>query len=135
MSALILITAVAVQTAPPTTAPAPPSTMAEPAKTRNVGQLTYLDLEGGAGYSTNPQFWFGSSTSSANGYVSLHAVHTRITDRTTTVLSAFGQETAYTRHYGSNQSLSVSARHDAAVSEKLRLFVDANARYDKNGLL
>jgi hypothetical protein len=138
MSALILITAVAVQaaqTAPPTTAPPPPSTTAEPTKARNAGQLTYLDLEAGAGYATTPQFSFGSSTSSGNGYLSVHAVHSRITDRTTTLLSAFAQETAYTRHYGSNQSLSVSARHDAAVSEKLRLFVDANARYDKNGQL
>jgi hypothetical protein len=97
--------------------------------------VTYLDLEAGAGYSTNPQLSFGSNTGSGDGYVSLHAVHTRITERTTTLLSAFAQETAYTRHYGSNQSLSVSARHDAAVNEKLRLFADGYASYDKNGLL
>ena len=135
MAAVIaLMAAVAAQTTQSTTAaPAPPATVES--KTREVGQLTYLDVEAGAGYSTNPQLSFGSNTGSGNGYVSLHGVHTRITDRTTTVLSAFAQETAYTRHYGSNQSLSVSARHDAAVNEKLRLFVEGAASYDKNGLL
>jgi hypothetical protein len=94
-----------------------------------------LDLEAGAGYSTNPQLSFGSGSGSADGYISVHGVHSIVTARTTTLISVFGQETAYTRHYGSNQSLSLTARHDAAVNEKLRLFVDANAGYDKNGLL
>ena len=136
MSALIaLIASLAAQTAQSTTAPAPPPAAPEPANARNLGQTNYVDLEGGVGYSTNPRLGFGSNTGSANGYVSIHAVHTRVTDRTTTLLSAFAQETAYTRHYGSNQSLSISARHDAAVNEKLRLFVDASGGYDKNGLL
>jgi hypothetical protein len=130
---IALIAGLAAQVAQSQAATAPPT--AEAAKARNVGQSTYLDLEGGAGFSTNPQFSRFSNTSSADGYISLHAVHSRVTDRTTTVLSAFGQETAYTNNYGSNQSLSVTARHDAAVNEKLRLFVDGNASYDKNGLL
>ena len=132
---IALIATFAAQAAQSTSAPPPPTTVAEPAKERNVGQLTYLDLEGGVGYSTNPQLSFGSNRGAGDGYVSLHAVHTRITDRTTTVLSAFAQETAYTHRYGSNQSLSVSGRHDAAVNERLRLFVDGSASYDRNGLL
>src|SRR5690348_4721203 len=113
MAAFIaLIATLAAQAAQSATAAAPPITTAEPTAKRNVGQVTYLDLEGGAGYSTNPQLSFGSNTGAGDGYVSLHAVHSRITDRTTTLLSAFGQETVYTHHYGSNQSLSVTARHD-----------------------
>jgi hypothetical protein len=136
MSAVIaLMATLAAQTAQPTTPAEAPPTGSEPAKGPGVGQITYLDLEGGAGYSTNPQFSFSSGNGSADGYISLHGVHTRITDRTTTLLSAFAQETAYARHYGSNESLSINARHDAAVNEKLRLFVDAHASYDKNGLL
>jgi hypothetical protein len=136
MGAIIaLMAGLAAQAAQSTTAPAPQPTTPEPTKARNVGQLTYVDLEGGVGYSTNPQFGFGSNTGSGNGYVSLHAVHTRITDRTTTLLTAFAQETAYTRTYGSNQSLSITARHDAAVNEKLRVFVDGSVGYDKNGQL
>lgn len=117
-----------------TTAPSP-ATVPEPTKARSVGHQTYVDVEAGAGYSTNPQLSQVNASGSAQGYISLHGVHSLITDRTTTLISAFAQETAYTRNYGSNQSLSINARHDAAINEKLRLFVDASAGYDKNGLL
>jgi hypothetical protein len=139
MAAVIaLMATLAAQTAQPTQSSvgnAPPSTAAEPTKARTLGQSTYVDVEGGVGYSTNPRFAFGSDTGSGTGYVSLHAVHTRISERTTTLLSAYAQETAYTRNYGSSQSLSVSAHHDAAVNERLRLFVDGSAGYDRNGQL
>ena len=82
-----------------------------------------------------PNLSFLSDEGSANGHVSIHAVHTRVSERTTTLLSAFAQETAYTRHYGSNQSLSLNARHDARVNEKLSLFVTGTASYDENGQL
>jgi hypothetical protein len=130
-----LVAALAVQATQPSDAAPPVSTSTTEAVRRSVGQTTYLDLEGGLGYSSNPHFLFGSDTDAANGYVSLHAVHSRITERTTTLLSAFGQETLYTQHYGSEQLLSVTGRHDAAVNEKLRIFVDANASYDKGGQL
>jgi hypothetical protein len=133
-AAIILMAGLAAQAAQVPSAPLP-ATTAEPAKESAVGQVTYVDLEGGVGYGTNPQFSFESNTGSGSGFVSLHAVHTRITDRTTTLLSAFAQETAFTSHYGSEQSLSVTARHDAAVNEKLRLFINGNAHYDKNGQL
>ena len=134
MSALVaLLATAALQAAQSTTTAPSPAPQME--TTRKLGQSTYLDLEGGAGYSTNPRFSFSSHDGSGTGYLSLHAVHARITDRTTTLFSAFAQETAYTSHYGSSSSLSVSARHDAAVNEKLRLFVDANAGYDENGQL
>jgi len=76
-----------------------------------------------------------NDSGSALGYLSLHGVHTLITERTTTLISVFAQETAYTRNYGSNQSLSLNLHHDARVNEKLSLFADASAGYDKNGLL
>ena len=52
---------------------------------RKVGQRTYVDLEGGVGYSTNPQFSIPSDEGSGNGYVSVHAVQPAFTDRTTTL--------------------------------------------------
>ena len=67
--------------------------------------------------------------------VSAHAVHTRVSARTTTVLSAFGQETFYTNHYSSGLSLDLNARHSARVSEKLQIFGDADFAYDKGGQL
>lgn len=136
MGAIIaLMASLAAQAAQSTITPAPSPAAPEPTNARKAGQLTYVDLEGGVGYSTNPQSSFQSSAGSATGYVSVHAVHTRITERTTTLISAFAQETAYTRNYGSSQSLSVTARHDASVNERLRLYVDASAGYDKNGQL
>lgn len=136
MAAVIaLMATLAAQSAQSTTAPTSSLPSTEPSEARTLGQSTYLDLEGGAGYSTNPELSFGSNTGGAHGYVSVHAVHTRITDRVTTLLSAFAQESAYTRHHGSNQSLSVTARHDAAVNEKLSIFADGSASYNENGLL
>ena len=83
----------------------------------------------------NPQFSFSLDEGSANGYVSVHAVHTRVTDKRQRSLSAYAQETAYTQHYGSNESFSLNARHDARVNEKLSLFVTGTAGYDKNAQL
>src|SRR5206468_2802475 len=64
-----------------------------------------------------------------------HAVHTRVSARTTTVLSGYAQSLFYTNRYGSEQAFDVSGRHDAAVSEKLRLFVDGDVAYDRGGQL
>jgi hypothetical protein len=130
MSALIALTAaLAVQTTPPASA-----TPTSP-EGRKVGKSAYLDVEAGAGYATNPQLSFTSDNGRAFGRISGHAVYTRVSERTTTVLSGFAQNLTYTGRYGSQQSLSVDARHDAAVSERLRLFADATAAYDEGGQL
>jgi hypothetical protein len=131
MGPLIIVTAFAAQAA----APAAKPPVAEAAGGPKVGELSYLDVEGGVGYSTNPLLSFGGDTGAALGRISLHAVHTRKTGRSTTVLSGFAQNVAYTNHYSAQQSLSVNARHDTAVSEQLRLFGDATASYDKGGQL
>ena len=131
MSGLLVIAAFAQAT----TATSPPTAPADAASATHVGSLTYLDAEAGAGYSTNPFQLIGNSTGQGFGRFSLHGVHTRITDRTTTVLSAYAQDTTYTGHYGSSQSFDVNARHDAAVNEKLKVFVDGDAAYDRGGQL
>lgn len=100
-----------------------------------TGSTSYVDLTAGVGYSTNPLLSLGSDTGRGYGRVSIDAVHTRVSARTTTVLSAYAQNTTYTGRYGSLQSLSVTARHDASVNEKLRVFGDADASYDQGGQL
>jgi|SRR5579884_56394 len=141
MPGLALIAALAAQA---TTQPGLPSepTTAPVAQTgtaaRSVGETTYLDLEGGAGYSSDPLMSLGrngESGGSAFGRLSAHAVHTMTTDRTTTVFSAFGQSLFYTNRYGSSQSFDVNARHDAAVTENLRVFADGDLSYDRGGQL
>ncbi len=134
MGALIILTAALAAQATTTggaTAPAD-----KPADNgRKPGQSTYVDLEAGAGYSTNPQLQFGSHTGGGFGRISLHAVHTRSSARTTTLLSAYAENLTYTTHYGSQQSLSFLGRHDAAVSEHLRVFGDLSANYQQGGQL
>ncbi len=132
MSALIVAAALAAQAAGSTGSAAPTD---QKGAGPHPGITSYLDLEAGAGYSSNSNLSLQDNRSSAYGRIALHAVHTRYSERTSTVLSAFGQNLFYTKHYGSEQSLSVSARHDAQVNEKLRLWGDANASYDKGGQL
>lgn len=132
MSTLLAIAALAAQTA--TTTPSATMSTDQPTGPR-VGSTTYVDAEAGVGYSTNPFMSLGSSNGRGYGRFSLHAVHTRVSERTTTVLSAFAQDTTYTSRYGSEQSFDLNGRHDAAVSEKLRIFFDGDVASDKGGQL
>jgi hypothetical protein len=140
MSGLALLAALAAQAAtqtgapPPTPAPGPVAAETTAPATR-TGESNYVDLEAGAGYSTNPILSLDSNDGSAFGRISAHAVHTRVSDRTTTVLSGFAQSVFYTRRYGSAQSFDLNGRHDAAVNEKLRVFVAGDAAYDRGGQL
>lgn len=131
MGALLAVVALAAQAAT-TGESAPPTT---PDAGPKAGSATYVDLEAGAGYSTNPTLSFNNDTGAGFGRVAARAVHTRVSARTTTVLQAFGQAFFYTAHRSSQQSLSLSARHDAAVNEKLRVFGDLDFAYDRGGQL
>lgn len=134
MGPLLVIGAAAAQLASAPEAPATtPLTSAAPQVRR--GQSTYVDLEGGLGYSTNPELDLGGNTGSAFGRLSIHGVHIRVSERTTTVLSAFAQDYFYTKHLGSRQSVDLSGRHDARVNEKLTVFADADFAYDQGGQL
>ena len=92
-----------------------PSTVSAP-----VGRVAnYVDVEGGLGYSTNPYVTLGKGSGQAFVRGSVRAVHTRVSARTSTTLSAFGEDTAYPRHFGSQKLLLLNAHHDAAVTERL----------------
>ena len=135
MSGAILIAALAAQTATSGTAAFAPATTPTGSQGITQSESTYVDLEGGAGYSTNPNLSLGSDTGAGFGRISAHVVHTRVSTRTTTVLSAYAQSVFYTHRFGSQQSFDISARHDAAVSEKLRLWFSGDAAYDRGGQL
>jgi len=109
MGALLIISAMAAQaTAVPS--PAPPAAATGAADNSTFGASTYVDLEAGAGYGSNPNFRFGDNTGSGFGRISANATHTRVSARTTTVFSGFAQETFYTNRYSSALSLDLSAR-------------------------
>ena len=130
MSALAIIAALAVQGAPD--APAQPTSQATGP---TPGSTAYFDVDLGAGYSSNPFLRLGNDTGRGFGRISGHGVYTQATQRTTTVISAFAEDTTYTSRYGSEQSFDLNARHVARVSEQLQLFGDINAALDQGGQL
>jgi hypothetical protein len=136
MGALIIVAALAAQAATTGGSPSTTSTSTDSTAPKvNAGETNYVDLEAGAGYSSNPQLSVANDQGSAFGRVSLHAVHSRVSARSTTLLSAYAENISYTNHYGSQQSVNVYGRHDAAVSEHARLFIDGNASYQEGGQL
>lgn len=138
MSGLAVVAALAAQAATQTGAPPPtsaPTTSPTSTAATQIGESNYVDLEAGVGYSTNPVLSLQTNNGSAFGRISAHGVHTRVTDRTTTVLSGFAQSVFYARRYNSSQSFDLNGRHDAAVNEKLRLYVAGDVAYDRGGQL
>src|SRR5260221_7463875 len=134
MAALLIVAALAAQVG--TTGGSATSTSTNASAPQiHPGESTYIDVEGGGGYSSNPQLSVINDQGSVYGRVSLHAVHSRVSARTTTLLSAYVEDVSYTKHHGSQQSVSLYARHDAAVSEHVRLFGDVSASYDEGGQL
>jgi hypothetical protein len=131
MSALLVVAALA--QAGTASATAPPADTGVPKA--STGESTYVDLEGGVGYSSNPNLAIVNDQGSAYGRISVHAVHSRVSARSTTLLSAYAEDVSYTNHLGSQQSVNVYGRHDAAVSEHARLFVDGSATYQEGGQL
>ena len=132
MDALFIVAALAAQVAPATSTTAPAATD-KPAKS-TTGQSTYVDLQADAGYSSAPDFGSGRN-GSAFGRISVHAVHSRFSARSSTLLSAYADNTSYTGHTSSQQSANVYFSHSAAVSEHVRLFADAGAAYQEGGQL
>ena len=134
MGALLFVAAFAAQAATAGGSAPPTSTDAAAPKV-NTGETNYLDLEAGVGYSSNPLFSIVNDQGSAFGRVSLHGVHSRVSTRSTTLLSVYAENVSYTNHHGSQQSANISGRHDAAVSEHARLFIDGSASYQEGGQL
>jgi hypothetical protein len=136
MGPLIAAMAALAAQATGTTGSAPPATGSSgAAEGSRSGQYSYVDFEGGGGYSTNPLMSLDSSDGRGFGRLAVHAVHTRASALSTTVLSGYAENLFYTNGDGSEQSLSFDARHDSRLSEKFSIFADAHASYDKGGQL
>lgn len=136
MGALIAVALAAQATTAQPSAVAPSS--APPASTSTAdpvrrGSVTYVDLEAGAGYSTNPSLMITNPQGAAFGRLSARAVHTRVSERTTTILTGFVQGQFYSNNQSSQKTVNLTASHDARVNEKLRVFGDATFSYDEGG--
>lgn len=130
MEALLIVAALAAQTTGQTA-----TTSDAAAAQRQSGATSYVDLEAGAGYSSNPSLSFGSDQGSGFGRLAIHAVHSRVSARSTTLLSGYAENVSYFNHHGSQQSANLYGHHDVAVSEHARLFGDVSATYQEGGAL
>jgi hypothetical protein len=111
----------AAQVAPPTTTGVGTGVGGEQPK---ASSTTFADIEAGLGYSSNPLLQI-QGRSSAFARVSLRAVHSWNSERGSTSVSGFVENTTYLRGgYGSKQIFSLNARTQQAVSEKVSVFGD-----------
>jgi hypothetical protein len=95
---------------------------------------SYIDLTAGLGYSTNP-FDRIPGESSAFGRLSAFGLQAWHSERGTTSLSGYVEDTTYFKNYGSRQIFSLNAHTDQAVSPKVRLFGDLSVSGDFAGQL
>lgn len=100
-----------------------------------IGATTsYIDLTAGAGYSSNP---FDRTPAESSAFGRLSAFGTQIwrSERGTTSINGYIENTSYLNNYGSRQIFDVGAHTDQAVSPKVRLFGDLTFSGDFAGQL
>jgi hypothetical protein len=131
MGALLIIAALA--QAATSGGSTPPSSTDAAASNSPKGETTYVDLEAGVGYSSNPLLSIVNDQGSAFGRAAIHVVHSRVSARSTTVLSGYAEDYTYINHQHSQPSVSLSARQTTAVSEYTRLSFDGSASYQEGG--
>lgn len=95
---------------------------------------TYVDLEAGLGYSSNPLLRFDSQ-SSVFGRVSAYGVHSWGSERGTTTLTGYVENTSYLHDYGSKQIFQLGAHTNQSVSPTVTLFGDLGFTGDFAGQL
>jgi|tagenome__1003787_1003787.scaffolds.fasta_scaffold20984602_6 hypothetical protein len=129
---LAAATPAAAQVAPPTTTGAGTGVEGDQPK---ASSTTFVDINAGIGYSSNPLLEMGGR-SSAFARVSLLAVHSWNSERGSTSVSGFVENTTYVRGgYGSKQIFNLNARTRQAVSEKVSVFGDLGFSGDIAGQL
>ena len=96
---------------------------------------SYIDLQAGLGYSTNPLLRLGSGTGSAFGRISAYGFQGWTTEKGSTNLSAYVEDSSYFSHYSSQQVFDLAAATTQSVSEKVRLFGNIDFSEDISGQL
>lgn len=96
---------------------------------------TYVDVTAGVGYSTNPLLRFGDNTGSGFGRLSLYGYHGWTTERTSSSLSAYVENTSYLQNLGSQQVFTLSANTNYRANEKVNLFGSLGLSGDIGGQL
>lgn len=95
---------------------------------------TFVDLQAGVGYATNPELSF-INKGSGYGRISASAFHGWGTERASTQLTGYVENTSYFQRYGNRQLFSLGASHSNRVSEKVTLFGNLSFSSDFGGQL
>jgi hypothetical protein len=98
-------------------------------------QRTYVDLAGSVGYSTNPGLSLRDDSDSVFGRISLNGVHAWRTERSSTSLSAYVENSYYPNRYGNKQLFDLNASSSYQTSETVRLFGGVSFSGDFGGQL
>lgn len=91
------------------------------ARERSPQNQTFLDLQAGLGYSTNPELRIGG-TGSAFGRVSAYGFHGWGSETSNSSISAYVENSSYFRRYGNKQLFSLSATNSTRLNEKWSVF-------------
>jgi hypothetical protein len=83
---------------------------------------TFVDLQAGLGYATNPLMRLGDDVGSGFARISAYGFHGWTTERSSTSLSAYVANDAYFRRYGNRQLFDLGANTSSQVSETVRLY-------------
>jgi hypothetical protein len=128
----VATTPAAAQVAAPSTTGTGIGSGDEQSKARST---TFVDVDAGVGYSSNPVLQL-QGRSSAFARLSLRGLHSWNSERGSTSVSGYVENTTYLRGgYGSKQIFSLSARTRQAVSEKATVFGDLSFSGDIAGQL
>ncbi len=95
---------------------------------------SFVDLSAGLGYSSNA-FDQIPSRSSAFGRLSAFGLHSWRSERGTTSISGYVEDTSYFNNYGSKQIFSINAHTNQAVSPNVTIYGDLGASGDFAGQL
>lgn len=118
-----------------TTAPAPDSALALQAQAEAKNhRSTYIDLNGGLGYSSNS--YSGSSGGGGGfGRISATAVHSVVSNRASTNLSAYVENQTYFSGGGSNQVFDLNGSTRYTIEPRLDVFASVGLSGDIGGQL
>jgi len=96
---------------------------------------TYVDVQAGLGYSTNPLLVPGEDTGSGFARVSGSAFWGRTTERSATNVSAYVENSSYFNRYSNKQIFSLGAYTSRTLNERVRIYGDLGFSGDLGGML
>lgn len=98
-------------------------------------RTTFVDLQAGLGYATNPLMELGDSTSSGFGRLSAYGFHGWTTERSSTSLSAYVENNTYTRRYSNQQLFNLTGATSRKLNPSTTLFGNVGFSGDFGGQL